>query len=101
MREKGAKDRIPTKNDVYCTILGYLADRPPRKCRLYLSAEKVDVLGQDEVDRKLRDEYGSDEVAFANGIITEIMNAAGGENNGEEQGGRLSVGESDNQVYPE
>jgi hypothetical protein len=100
LREKGAKDRVPARNDVYCTILGYLADKPPRKCRLYLTAEKVQILGQDEVARKLRDEYGRDEVAFVDNIINEIMNAGRGSND-EGQSGRILFSESDDQVYTE
>lgn len=100
MREKGSRDRTPTRNDVYCTILGYLSEKPPRKCRLYLSAEKVEVLGQEETARKLRDEYGNGEVAFANSLIEEVLNAVGRENvTG--QGERPPVDESDYQVYAE
>ena len=50
--------RAPTERHVFCTILGYLANKPSAACLDATAPQNFEVVGMEETERMMAEEYG-------------------------------------------
>ncbi|MBF6555489.1 MAG: hypothetical protein IVW52_04855 [Acidimicrobiales bacterium] len=65
MARAPAPDRVPTERDVFCTVLGYLGNRPRKPCLDATAPQNLHLLGRETIETMFRTEYGGPQLAAA------------------------------------